>query len=626
MANKASAAAEAGIGADVVVSKPGYLEDYLTGEPVLDRPEERVRQVHLRRLVEEYGYPKRHMRTEFEIRKGSKLIGPADIAIFHSDVHEQSNLYIVVENKRQDSKDGVDQLTSYMSPTKAPFGVWFNGTSTKCFSSHTEAPYFRRIPDIPKYGQTLAEVGRYKKSDLEPATELRSIFESVHNYIFANQGLLKDATFKEILKLLFLKLADEKSAKAECDFSITDDELTNLIEGKNTSFIARIAKLFSRVKNEYRDVFDSSEEIRLNDDCLAYAVSALQKISLTRTEADIKGVAFQTFVGAYQRGDRGEFFTPAPILQMCIKMLNPRDDEFIIDPACGSGGFLVEALRHVMSRITTARPDMTEGERRDAGLRYARTYLRGIDFNPDLAKVAKMYMVLYDDGHTGIVNADSLLPSSRLNTQALSSGAGEIRDGLFDVVVTNPPFGTKGKITSKEKLSEYLLGRNWTKQGDRFVPSSKLRPGGQTPEILFIERCVQLLHPGGRLALVLPDGILTNTSLRYVRDYIVDHLQIFAVVSLPDGTFRQSGVNPKTSVIFGIKKEKQDDSNEDRVFMAELDRIGYDLIKKTAPLLFLRGEEGDVLRDGSGRPMIDTEIPQLLKEFERFKVSEGLPF
>ena len=626
MANKPVPAAEVGIGSDVVVLKPGYVEDYLTGKPVLDRPEERVRQVYLRRLVEEYGYPRSHIQTEFAIRKGSKLIGPADIAVFASDVHDQANLYIVVENKRQDIKDGIDQLISYMSPTRAPFGVWFNGTQIEHLLSHTEPPYFRPIPDIPKFGQSLDDVGRYKKQDLEPATELRSVFESVHNYIFANQGLLKDVIFKEILKLLFLKLVDEKSAKAECEFCITDSELTRLLNGERTSFEDRINKLFKRARQEYRDVFDRSEELRLSPVCLAFAVSALQRISLSRTQADVKGLAFQTFVGTYQRGDRGEFFTPAPVLQLAISILDPKDDEFILDPACGSGGFLVEALRHVMAEITATRQDMTEGERRDAALRYARTYIRGIDFNPDLAKVAKMYMVLYDDGHTGIVSADSLLTSKQLNKVATSAGAGELTDGMFHVIVTNPPFGTRGKITSKDKLSHFLLGRNWQRKGDRFVPSDKLRPGGQTPEILFIERCVNFLRPGGRLGIVLPDGILTNVSLRYVRDYLVDNLHIFAVVSLPDGTFRQAGVNPKTSVVFGAKKDDEEDSSGSRTFMAELDKLGYDLVKKTAPVVFRRGENGVVLRDDSGRAQVDSEVPDLIEEFRTFKITDGLGF
>ena len=553
------------------------------------------------------------------------MIGPADIAVFTGPVHDESHVYIIVENKREAVEDGLEQLYSYLSPTKAPFGVWFNGVAVAHRSVHTDAPFFRVIPDIPKYGHTLDDVGRYKKSDLEPATELRSVFETVHNYIYANQGLLKDATFKEILKLLFIKLVDEKSSKAQCDFSITNAELQAVNEGDGDKFVARISKLFDRVKQEYRDVFEESEPLGLKPDCLAFAVSALQRYSLGRTDADVKGIAFQTFVGAYQRGDRGEFFTPSPILQLVVAFLNPRDDEFVIDPACGSGGFLVETLRHVIARLETERPDMTPAERKDAVLRYARTYIRGIDFNPDLAKVSKMYMVLYDDGHTGIISEDSLSSTEQLNARSITSGAGPLDDEMFDVIITNPPFGTKGKVTSKERLSRFELGRTWKKTGGRYQPTAKLRPGGQTPEILFIERCVQLLKPGGRLALVLPDGILTNPSLRYVRDYMVDKLSILAVVSLPDGTFRQSGMNPKTSVIFGVKRGTSAKELTE-VFMCELDRLGYDLVKKTAPLTFKRGDDGGLIRDEDGHPISDSEVPEAIEAFLAFKAGQELSF
>lgn len=623
MATK-KAGEEAGIGAAVPSAGAGYLEDFLTGDPVLDRPEERVRQVYLRRLVEEYNYPKKNIRTEFPIQKGSRLIGPADICVFASDLHDQDNLYIIIENKRQERTDGIEQLKSYLSPTKAPFGVWFNGVGIEHLQSLDTAPYWREIPDIPKFGQTLADVGRYRKADLEPATELKSIFEGIHNYIYANQGLLKDQTFKEILKLLFIKLVDEKSSSADCDFTITDSELTLVRDGRPTGFVDRIKRVFERVKVEYRDVFDASEELTLNPGGLAFAVSALQKYSLSRTEADVKGVAFQTFVGAYQRGDRGEFFTPIPVLRLAIAFLNPRDDQFLLDPACGSGGFLVEALRHVASGLSETRTDISPADRRDLILRYARTYIKGIDFNADLAKVAKMYMVLYDDGHTGIFSADSLAPFANLSSAARDAGAGDFRPGSMDIVVTNPPFGTKGKVTNKSLLRLYQLGRQWTKDGPRYRPGSRLRNGGQTPEILFIERCIQLLKPGGRLAIVLPDGILTNPSLRYVRDFLLDETDVIAVVSLPDGTFKQAGVNPKTSVVFARKKGGP--PAPENVFMCELDKLGYNLVKKTAPLVYKRDDLGELIRDSDGNPILDSDVPQAIASFEAFKAESQLDF
>jgi type I restriction enzyme M protein len=616
---------EPSVGSDLVTIGAGFLEDYITKQPVPDKPEERVRQVYLRRLVEEYNYPPAHIATEFPIQKGSKLIGPADIAVFHSDVHDLANIYILVENKREERTDGLEQLQSYLSPTKASFGVWYNGRATDWMRSLDEPPYFRPIPDIPKFEQSLEDVGRYQKADLEPATELKSIFESIHNYIYANQGLLKDQTFKEILKLLFIKLVDEKSSAQESEFRITDAELEKVRDKKSSGFAGRINKLFERVKREYKDVFSAGDELDLREDCLAYAVSNLQKYSLSRTEADVKGTAFQTFVGAYQRGDRGEFFTPAPVLKLAVAFLNPGDDEFLIDPACGSGGFLVEGLRSVTSALESARPDMSEGARKDAVLRYARTYIRGIDFNPDLAKVAKMYMVLYDDGHTGIFNADSLASFDDLDRASRNAGAGELHEEMFDVLITNPPFGTKGKVTNKAQLQQFLLGREWKKENGRTVVGNKLRASGQTPEILFIERCVQLLKPGGRLAIVLPDGILTNPSLRYVRDHLLDLTDLLACVSLPDGTFRQAGVNPKTSIIFALKKGGPQQPPPE-VFMCELDALGFDLVKKTAPLIFKRNDAGEPVRDENAEPLLDSEVPDAIEAFRAFKKQHGMSF
>lgn len=233
--------------------------------------------------------------------------------------------------------------------------------------------------------------------------------------------------------------------------------------------------------------------------------------------------------------------------------------------------------------------------------------------------------VLYDDGHTGIFNADSLSDTAALDEASRVAGAGELKPGMFDVLVTNPPFGTKGKVTSKAILQSFLLAREWKADGDRRRPGSKLRKGGQTPEILFIERCLNLLKPGGRFAIVLPDGILTNSSLRYVRDFISDECDVIACVSLPDGTFKQAGVNPKTSVVFGVKKGGRGPVPAE-VFMCELDKLGYDLVKKTAPVVFVRDESGDVVRDENGEPVPDSEVPEAIAQFADFKKTHGVSF
>jgi len=457
-----------------------------------------------------------------------------------------------VETKRKERRDGIDQLKSYLSPTNAEFGVWFNGKDIVYLQHLKKAPFFREIPDIPKEGETLEDVGLYQKKDLKPATELKTVFETIHNHIYANEGLLKEKVFNEMLKLIFIKMADEKALAQKCEFRITDKELEELEEGKENGFIERILNLFERVKSQYPDVFEPSERLNLKSLTIAFVVSQLQKYSLINTAADVKGTAFQTFVYAHQRGERGEFFTPHPVVDLCVNMLDPKDNEKFIDPACGSGGFLVAGMNYIKEKFVKERPEL-KTKSTDFLKEYAHAYLSGIDINPDLAKVAKMHMVLHDDGHTGIFCANSLLPVNelvRLAEKATVPRTLHPHEGQFKILMTNPPFGSKGKVTDKRILAEFQLGHKWKKEDDgRWVKTNKVLDG-QIPEILFIERSLQLLGEDGKMAIVLPNGTLNNSSLEYVREFIKQHSRILAVVSLPVGTFMSAGANPQPSVLF----------------------------------------------------------------------------
>src|SRR5690606_30363306 len=229
--------------------------------------------------------------------------------------------------------------------------------------------------------------------------------------------------------------------------------------------------------------------------------------------------------------------------------LDPKDHEDVIDPACGSGGFLVSSMNYIRDRMRQERPDLDEKDISIAIKEYARAHIRGIDFNPELARVTKMYMILNDDGHTGVFSENSLIDWESLNNSSLKSQAGLLRKESFDILMTNPPFGSKGKVTNKKILEQYNLGYKWTKNGDRFKKTTKLQKG-QVPDILFIERCLDLLRDEGRMAIVLPDGDLTNPSLGYIRQFINDKARIVAVISLPPETFTYTGAGVKASVIF----------------------------------------------------------------------------
>ena len=338
---------------DELKEKKGYIVDYATGKWVKLRPEEGPRQIFEKRLVGEYGYDKGQIEIEYLIQKGTRKIGPADIVIFHDPKRKTfDNIKIVVETKRKERNDGKEQLRSYSISPSQEFAVWFNGKDILFLQVLKKAPWFREIPDIPKKGETLEDVGLYYKKDLKPATELKTVFEICHNYIYANEGLLKEKVFNEVLKLIFIKMADEKKSNPKCEFRITDKELKELEEAKENAFMNRILNLFSEVKTRYSDVFDDpNERINLRPLTIAFIVSQFQKYSLINTEADVKGTAFQTFVYAHQRGERGEFFTPHPIVALAVNMLNPKDNERFIDPACGSGGFLVKGMNYIKEKF-----------------------------------------------------------------------------------------------------------------------------------------------------------------------------------------------------------------------------------------------------------------------------------
>ena len=614
---------------DELKEKKGYIVDYATGKWVKSRPEEGPRQIFEKRLVGEYGYDKAQIEIEFLIQKGTRKIGPADIVVFHDSKRKTfDNIKIVVETKRKERNDGKEQLRSYSISPSQEFAVWFNGKDILFLQVLKKAPWFREIPDIPKKGETLEDVGLYYKKDLKPATELKTVFEICHNYIYANEGLLKEKVFNEVLKLIFIKMADEKKSNPKCEFRITDRELNELEEGKENAFVDRILNLFNEVKTRYSDVFEKSERIYLRPLTIAFIVSQFQKYSLINTEADVKGTAFQTFVYAHQRGERGEFFTPHPIVDLAVKMLNPKDNEKFIDSACGSGGFIVKGMNYIKEKFIKDNPHRITEADKFIG-EYAHSYVSGIDINPDLAKVAKMHMILYDDGHTGIFSANTLESFDNLIKTAQEMGvprAIQPRPNTFQVLMTNPPFGTKGKVTNKRILENFDLGHKWKKDKDieRWAKTNKILTG-QVPDILFIERCLKLLENYGRMAIVLPDSDLTNQNTEFIREFIKQKARLLAVVSLPQETFIPHGTGVKASVLF-LQKLPEEELEELKkqdysIFMAICEKIGYNVRGKT---LFKKDEKGKLIRDENGKKVIDSDIPEIIEAFDDFKMKENI--
>lgn len=603
--------------------KEVYIRDFVTGRLLKDTPEEKRRQEIERRLVEEWGYPKELIDIEVEIQFGSQKSGRADIVVFRDTKSKDpnKNAYIIVEVKRDKRKDGIEQLESYINATTAEFGIWYNGKDITFIRRLGNPLQFQEISRIPRYGESFKDLdNQLKKDDLKPAFNLKIRFDEIHNYLYANEGFLKEKLFGEIIKLIFMKIVDEKSPRKEVWFWISEREYEEMLEkGTSTSFMQRIQKLWNEAKSLYPEI---DGDLLLKPLSLAEIVRRLQEISFMKTRDDVKGTAFQTFIHENMRGDRGEFFTPQPAIELAVGMLNPDYHESVIDPACGTGRFLIMTMDHIKNKYNLDARGIAD---------YARAHIAGIDINPDLVKVAKMYMVLYEDGWTNIFAANSLLPFDKLieiaKDQRVPKPATP-EPNKFDIVLTNPPFGTKGKINASEILAQFDLAHRWKydKKQKKWIKTSQLLRE-QTPEILFIERGWQLLKPYGRMAIVLPDGILTNSTLGYVRQWIMDHSRILAVVSLPQETFVPYGAGTKASVLFiqKLPEEELEGLNKEGypIFMAVAERIGYDVRGRT---IFKRDDEGNIVKDKNGEAIVDTDIPEIIKKFGEFKKEYGFKF
>ena len=607
-----------------VIVQQGKLLDFIDGTTQRNEtPEEYVRQEIAKSLVREYGYSKREVSVEFVLKVGSGK-PRADLVVFGEDEeHRQELAEIIVECKSQkvkasDRKEGIGQLQSYMaSCPNVSYGMWTNGIERYCFRRLVKSGKvsFEETPDIPGKGFTEEDVERPRFDQLKAASSdaLLFAFRRCHNYVAGNQGLQKPEAFWELLKIIFCKIHDER-ASDEVEFYATSTERQGINGQLKVS--KRIEKLFSAVKADYPSIFRDNDAVELNPAVLAYIVSQLQMYSLLESDIDVKGRAYEEIVGSNLRGDRGEFFTPRNICQMAVAMLDPGEKQLVVDPACGTGGFLITAMNHVIEKIRTAELqkwggniDRAEKAIRQRVQRYAEAYIIGIDLNPNLVKASKMNMVMNNDCTGGLFQANSL------KNQATWDDTLRARRlfGKVDILFTNPPFGSKIPIDEPSILESYDLGHTWSydSERDRWAITSAVQKS-QPPEILFIERCVKMLKYGtGRLAMVLPDGILGSQGLGYVREWILQKTRVLASVDLHPDTF-QPHVSVQTSILILERKTEDEIAVETaagrmanyEVFMAVANHIGHD-------------KRGGVtyVRDRMGNEIVE-EIEETLKEYE----------
>lgn len=527
-----------------IIVAPGRVLDFIDGKTQRkETPEEYVRQEIAKSLVREYRYAKADIAVEFVLRVGSRK-PRADLVVFPADSErKQENAQIIVECKSAkvesaDKKEGVGQLQSYMAVCpNCTYGMWTNSVERFCYRrvERKGEVKFEDVPDIPQFGREGAD-DRPRFDQLKPATSdaLLFAFRRCHNYIAGNQGLQKPQAFWELLKLIFCKIHDE-SNNDEVQFYSAGNERHGVNGPMKVA--KRINALFDEVRADFSSIFREQEVIELKPIVLAYLVSQLQMYSLLESDVDVKGRAYEEIVGSNLRGDRGEFFTPRNMCAMAVEMLAPSENDAVLDPACGTGGFLITAMNHVIEKIKATeltkwgnKVDRAERAARTRIQRYAKKYIWGIDFNPELVKASKMNMVMNNDGAGGLYQANSLVsPASWEHELRAKKLLGKI-----DLLFTNPPFGSKIPVSDPSVLEQFELGHIWDydKGADAWTKTDNLHKS-QPPEILFIERCVQFLKPGsGRMAIVLPDGILGSPGLGYVREWILRNTRILASIDM----------------------------------------------------------------------------------------------
>lgn len=619
----------------------GKIKDYVDGKFRNDTPEEYVRQTIEKRLVEEHRYKPVQIAVEFGLKIGSRK-PRADLVIWEESAEKiQDNAKIIIECKQEkikatNSKDGIEQLKSYMSVCpNCEWGMWTNSVQKFVFrkvqDKETGEFKFEDYNDIPSANANIAEIDRPTRQSLKNAVDdnLLFVFRTCHDYIYANDGLHKDKAFFEFLKIIFCKIEDEKNIPKPLEFFATSGERNNP-DGQLT-VKKRVTKIFERVKKRYNKIFNANDEIILQPRSLAKIVSELQKYSLLNTNIDIKGKAYEEIVGANLRGDRGEFFTPRNIMKMVVDMIEPQTDETVLDSSCGTGGFLVIAMTHVINLLANqfekeygGRENWTDDVKRQFSItisELAKKNYFGFDLNPDLVKATKMNMVMNNDGSGNILQANSLLPPHEWNANfksqianALDIEVENLRDyksiALFDVIVTNPPFGSKIPIDDESILKQFELAHIWNFEDGEWIMTDKFQ-SSVPPEILFVERCTQFLKPGGRMGIILPDSILGSPGLGYIRTWILQNHKILASLDLNADTFQPHN-GTQTSVLILQKKFPNENLDDYEIFTAMVEKIGHD---KRGNTLYKRDNDGNEILDDNGEKILDDETAAVAQTY-----------
>jgi type I restriction enzyme M protein len=555
----------------VPLDSSGKIIDILDKNTLRENtPEERIRQRMVNILIHELNYPPQNIALERVIKSGRQNIR-ADIVVYNSEEacikNDQGQIHFTGETKAPMEKCPDGQEKSYISSSSAQGGFWTNGSIIYYYRKNISNGSIIDWIGLPKFGNTWDSVGKYKKSDLIIPIDLKLAFKRCHNAIY-RAGIDSEDVALDMVRILLAKIEDESSADENCKFYITQDEYND--ERLKTNACLRIKELFRLVKNKYGDVFSEYEEISASDNQLSIVISHIQQYALLDAPYDVIGTAYEVYVASHLKGERGQFFTNRHVINMMVSMLNPKETDIILDPACGSGGFLLSAMNYIFKNIELSNRGINA---KDILKRNVVHQLFGIDISPKLVKIAKANMLLGKDGHGGIERGNSLDTTDKLTAKFKEKA--DI--GMVSIILTNPPFGSGYDIKIKEPniLKNFATGRSW-RQDDSgtIIYDDKLNSSsGVAPELLFLERCIEWLKPGGYLGIVMAKGQLDNREAYAIRHRVLSVCNVLSVVNLHEDTF-EPFCGSKASVLFLRKKLNKHEPQKHRIFMAISNKIG----------------------------------------------------
>ncbi len=580
-------------------------------------PEEIVRQLFIYELVKHYKYPKEFIEIEKTVNFGREQ-KRADIVVYRND---KITPKLIIEVKAPNEENDIQQLKSYLNAEGAPVGVAINGKHRLILYRPYPKEFDDTLDDIPSVNEDVSDVLAKRKTlkDLKKEHDLKRIIKNLEELVLAGSGF---DGFDEIFKLIYTKLYDER----EAENNRNNQELffRKSPTGKPEETKKIIDDLFEQAKQEWSDVFDKTDKIKLSPEHLSVCIGELQDIKLFGANLRVIDEAFEYLLPDVAKGKKGQYFTPRVVIDMCVKMLNPKRKEYIVDTACGSAGFLVHTMQYVWEQLPTI----------EARKEYASRYLFGFDFDEKSTKISRAIMLIAGDGKSHIYKTNSL------DTREWNEG---IKDELkrlnlitefddyeddkfnnentkhlnFDLLLANPPFA--GDIPDKRLRAWYELAKN----GKGKLQSKVSR------HILFIERNLDFVRAGGRLAVVLPQGIFNNTSEEYIRKYILRKARILAVVGLHGNSFKPH-TGTKTSVIF-LQKWEKEDLDEGGNPKIENYPIFFATSKKSfkdnsGDYIYQKEKDGEIIRDDNGNPKYDTDLNEIADAFIAWGKEQNLNF